>query len=441
MIIGSLAPAYRPDKRIRGHEVSFQTDLQTAARARGDEFVILVPEELGTARMTDVVACLPDRKDPARCLVGVRRWLEELRSADEVLVVLYEGSLSWLSEFDALAGDFPHVQFVVNLFFPEASLDVPSTSQDSLVQPVPVAVREAMNRTVSGTVWRPLPQPNVTVLAETPERQFLAEALGVPIVRPWPLHSQLATVDPPRRTVAPLGHFRVLIPLAPRQVGPRVMRDIDFVTRQVDRVASGTSFRFTIAGPLAKGSIAFRSVERAVRPGISMRAEELEPADYAALFAEHDAIWFPLRGHYTTQSSGKALDALVTATPIIAPSGSYAAKQQRRWLPGAPAYDGNREAIELLLRCPSLAPTWRRRLVDVNRDVRAAYSATTALTRLLDVVTSARDVEQASPAPASPGSEGGVPSPQPRPGRTRKHVMRILEGLDLARAFLRFLRR
>jgi hypothetical protein len=442
MIIGSIAPAYRPDKRIRGHEVSFQTDLRAAALARGAAFHILVPTEAGepgAAGPDGVVACLPDRKDPARCLVGVRQWLAGLGDGDETVVLLYEGGLQWLAAFDALAAEHPRVHFIVNLFFPEPALNTPSTSVDALVQPVPVRVREEENRAAATAAFRPSPQRNVTVLAETEERRFLAQAIGVPAVGTWPLHSQLAVPSTPTRSDASMGRLRVLIPLAPRQIKPRVMRDIEFITRQVDRATDERQIDWTIAGPLARDRQAMRSLSRVLRPGLTLHPEELEPDEYAALFLAHDAVWFPIRGHYTTQSSGKTLDALVTATPIIAPAGSYAAKQQQRWLPGAPAYDGSREAIELLVRLPTLAPSWRRALIDRSSAIRAAYSATEALAALLEVVTGSDGTR------ATTSSVSEAEREQTRPslptGRVQKHRMRVAEALDRTRAFLRFLRR
>jgi len=445
MIIGSIAPAYRPDRRIRGHEVSFQRDLRAAALARGDDLHILVPTEVAASETDDrdgIVACLPHRKDPRRCLAGVRRWLAERGDAVETTVLLYEGALAWLSAFDELAADHPRVHFIVNLFFPEAALNTPSTSVDAMVQPVPVRVREQANRAATMDATRPSPQRNVTVLAETEERRFLAEALGVDIHGTWPLHSHLAASPIPHRTTDPMDPLRVLIPLAPRQVKPRVMRDIEFVTRQVDRATDVRRIEWTIAGPLDRDARAMRIIGRMLRPGLALRPEELESPDYSALFAAHDAIWFPIRGHYTTQSSGKALDALVTGTPIVAPAGSYAAKQQRRWIPGAPAYDGSREAIELLLRLPALVSAWQRALADRNVAIRTAYSAATALEVLLEGAA-AIDGRQAGGCAASERqverSNPGVPGVPA--GRVRKHGMRFAEALDRTRAFLRFLRR
>ncbi len=445
MIIGSIAPAYRPDRRIRGHEVSFQTDLRSAALARGDEFHILVPTEVGAdvaASGTDahdgIIACLPDRKDPVRCLAGVRRWLAQTGDASDITVLLYEGALAWLAAFDELAADHPDVHFIVNLFFPEAALNTPSTSVDAVVQPVPIRVREHENRAAAVSASRPAPQDNVTVLAETEERRFLAEALGIRVDGVWHLHSQLAAAAMPKRSHDPAQPLRVIIPLAPRQVRPRVMRDIDFVTRQVNRAMQDRRIEWTIAGPLARDAAATSVIGRMLRPGLSLRPEELELEEYAALFVAHDAIWFPIRGHYTTQSSGKALDALVTGTPIVAPAGSYAAKQQQRWLPGAPAYDGNREAVELLLRMPVLVAPWQKALADRSAEIRTTYSAATALEQLLGPSAAARRTGADRAA--------GVVRPErsERDGRAgwfAKHRMRLAEAVDLTRAFLRFLRR
>jgi hypothetical protein len=441
MIIGSIAPAYRLDKRIRGHEVSFQTDLRAAARARGDDLFILVPAEIDASAVDaqdGIVACLPDRKDPIRCLAGVRQWLAEVEGAGETTVLLYEGALAWLPAFDVLAADHPRVRFIVNLFFPEAALNTPSTSIDAIVQPVPVRVREQDNRAAMIGAHRPSPQSNVTVLAETEERRFLAEALGVAVAGVWPLHSLLSASPVPARSLDASRPIRVLIPLAPRQVKPRVMRDIDFITRQVDRATVDRRIDWTIAGPLARDARAMRVIGRALRSGLALQPEELELGDYAALFAAHDAVWFPIRGHYTTQSSGKALDALVTGTPIVAPAGSYAAKQQQRWLPGAPAYDGSREAVELLLRLPVLIAGWQRALSDCNGAIRTTYSAATALEVLLDHSGAASRTR--APGPPAGASRPKHPEPSVAAGRLQKHRMRLTEAFDVIRAFFRFAR-
>jgi len=439
MIIGSIAPAYRPEKRIRGHVVSFQSSLRSAALSRGDEFKILVPEDVGSSSDDGIIPYLPDRRDPVRCLTGVRRWLSELEAEDQVVVVLYEGALRWLSAFDALATDHPDVIFLVNLFVPEAGLDAPTSSRAGLVQPSPSRIRELEHRSAVPPGFRQAPRSNVAVLAETEERRFLAEAIGIRTAGVWPLHSPIASIDPPGRTMpatdAPL---RVLIPIAPRQVKPRLMREVEFVTRQVDRSGRDRPIHWTLLCPSAVGAPESVRIRQMLRTGLSLVDDALEPPAYAALFSSHDAVWFPFRGQYTTQSSGKALDALVAATPIVAPAGSYAAKQQQRWLPGAPAYDGSREAIELLLRLHALAPTWQRQLRAISPALRDAYSAETALERLTEVATAAAAARGGPPESRPAEPEGQFPD-EPI-GRSRKHLMRLAEAADLSRAFVRFLR-
>jgi len=439
MIIGSIAPAYRPDKRIRGHVVSFQSSLQGAARSRGANFKILVPKDIGSSGQDDVIPCLPDRRDPTRVLSGVDEWLRSLDGDEAVVVMLYEGALRWLAAFDALAADHPDVKFLVNLFAPEAGLDAPSSSEDGLIRPMPARVRELAHRAAGPLALRPDPQANVVVLAETEQRRFLAEALGIRTGRAWPLHSQIATIELPSRTVTAGSSVRVLVPIAPRQVSPRVLREIDFVTRQTDRASDDRPIEWTLACPLGDDRATSKRVHKVLRPGMSLVAEALESLAYASLFAAHDAVWFPFRGQYNTQSSGKALDALVTATPIIAPAGSYAARQQQRWLPGAPAYDGSREAIELLLRLHALAPAWQRDLRDVQSEIRSSYSADTALSTLIEVAARTSTTTHAVEPPRLAGTRA-ADSDRPL-SRWRKHHLRLTELLDLARAFLRFLRR
>jgi len=437
MIIGSIAPDFRPDRRLRGHEVSFQNDLLRAARGMSHDYFILIPESVGRVDEPNVVACLSEPKNPCRCVADIGRWLESVPQGVDVTVILYEGSLAWLPAFDSLAADWPEVKFIVNLFFPEAGLDVPSTSNDAIVQAVPVRIRFAHNQVQTSSWGRPDPQENVIVLAETHERSFLAEAFGVRVDQVWPLHSQLSGFPSPTGEPSDPDALNVLIPLAPRQVRPRVMRDIDFVTRQVARAKTELPITWTITGPLGTKRSATRLSRRLRRSGILLESNELEISEYASLFAAYDVVWLPIRGHYTTQSSGKALDALVSATPVIAPAGSYAAKEQRRWVSGAPAYEGRREAVELFLALPALVPTWKHKLQEANSAIRFAYSAESALEALVRLAKVPR-VHGLVPvaAKAIPLEHWKVASL----GRVRKHLMRLTEGWDLSRAFLRFLR-
>ena len=432
MLIASLAPGFNTRLRMRGHEVNFQLDLQRAATELGVSFSILAPIDFDPAiarEVGDLIPCIPPAASAEAGVAALAGWLQKRGSAERAIVLLYEGATDWLQAVNEIAPEFPNHVFLVNLFHPEDGLTVPDGGADLLVQSKPLSVREAARRRADRRFAALDPRTNVRVLADTEERAFLAEAAGIRVRDVWPLHSRLTRSDAANRPAPTgVGPLRVLIPLAARQIDSRVLLDIGFIIRQVERVTKGAEHRWTIAGALDHRPRVEARMRKFETDTISVDGRELSPEGYEATFLEHDITWLPLRGFYNTQSSGKALDSLALGTPILAPANSFAAKEQRRWIAGAPAYEGAREAAELLLRLPVLLPSWRQALASNSSAMQAHYSAERAIEHLIKIAQSSDAVRKRPPS--SPARRG--PSETSEPGGTRlaRNRIRLSEAAD-----------
>lgn len=434
MIIVTMSATWSPHLKLRGHDVSFHATLRSSANHSGLTAYTLVPTSASAFVEDGEIPILRDPADMRKCTTDIKRWLEDLPPEQNVAFILYEGSTEWLAAVSSLAQSFPQHAFICNLFHPEPTLITPRFSGESLRLPLLAAPISDEAFTARHFTGINIPS-NVRLMAETETRAFLAQSLGLPVEDVWPLHSILAVPGTRAQTrKRDDSAVRILIPLAARQIDRRVMSDLRFVISQSSRGHAGGALKWTIAGALDHRPSAMSAVMTLQSDDVTVRPEAADALDYASQFWNHDAAWFPVRGTYTTQSSGKVLDALVSGLPIVAPAGSFAVSEQRKWVPGAPAYDGRREAVEIFLRLPSLRAHWQNELLRSHDAIVHHYSADRAVSLLVKLATSERPRQQTlSLFQAGASPSGSVQGDLASRIQYLKHA--LLELFDAARSF------
>ncbi len=399
-----------------GHEVSYQRALTEAAQRRGIASAVIVPFE------TD--ADIPGLVT----LGGGTAWVDGFRKhlsnydQERVTVLFYEGDLDTLRFAAHLAQLHPEVVFVVNLFGKDANLAVPHLSERSSQRGLHLQriERPAAEQSPSDSIHGDAPA-NVLVYADTARRAVLARTLGLQNVMTWPLYSVLdvRSAEPHHPSQGPC---RVVIPIAGRQVTRQLVYEVACVVELCDRYgAPGQRFDWHVFGGGYDSNWRRRSRARRMARlrslGVRFDPDGLSGDSYASVLTQADVIWLPQRGSYTTQSSGKAADALVTGTPVIAPNGSFPAQEMDRWVPGAPAYTGVREAVEILLRAPALLPPLRDAIGQRLDEIRWWYSPERAVDEILDASNRVHD----RLAPSGGRESIAVDSPRP-PAPPERHM-------------------
>lgn len=384
----SVAPRYRMavDGAHGGHYTVYQDDLRAGAARLGLPLEVLADRRATVDEGASTVLDTTDERTIAASVAGV------LRPDD--LVMVYEGSLAMVEAFVPVAADRPDVRFVVNLFRPEPGL-VPARRSRGRARPSDrVAVR-----TLSDGV-----PDNLVISAETEARVELARRLGIACAGAWRVHSALWDVE-----ADPAGHvridgsaLRVLVPLADRGHSEDVVRDVATVLHLLRNHADGARVSITLMGA---GSMKHSAQVRGPRLEALGAHRIVSPADrraYAALSAAHDVIWIPNRQSYLTQSSGKALDALVVARPVMAPAGSWPAAESSRWAGEQLTYRDANGAARLLLDLRGRIHHLHDRLAQGSERIRAAYAPESTVLRVLELVAHGARPADIAPAHAAP---------------------------------------
>ena len=366
-----------------GHEIAYQRALTTAAAACSVDAVVLVPA--GTeAEIPNVVSLAGDPKGS-----WVVRLDEELRArADQrVTVLIYEGDLEKLRFTSHMAALHPEVVFVVNLFSGDPELTVPSLSERRLGRRLK-RLRSSAGADGGLACFAVSVPDNVVVYADTERRRMLASSIGLSDVSTWPLYSVVESAQR-QRPSTPEGLTRVVIPVAGRQATRQVAYELSCVVDLCRRYASaGHEFDWYVFGGGYERNwrmrVRARRLARLRRLGVRFDPHGLSGDEYHQALAEADVVWLPKRGTYTTTSSGKAADTLVSGTPILAPNGSFPAQEMERWVSGAPAYTGVREAVEVFIRAESIFPALRQSRAECLEEVRWWYSPKRAITEIME---------------------------------------------------------
>lgn len=398
-----VAPNYRTGAgpSENGHYTLYHDDLREAARRLGWEALTLVDRDQPADER--VVPCL-DGSDHVRMAESVGAQVR-----DDDLVVVYEGSLPVLSAVCGIAGAHPHARFVVNLFSTEGGLD----GRDH----IPPEVGE-------------LP-PNVFVTAETDRRASDARRLGVSCHGTWRLHSTLhdITVEPETPDRSSGGpELRVLIPLSTRGYSSGVVHDIAYVVKRLgDATGRGRiRIRWTLTGAESTKPSAIVRGQALEKLGVDRIIAPHDKSGYAGLFAAHDVVWMPQRTTYLSQSSGKALDALVMGLPVVAVSGSYPAEHSARWAGTDLSYADSESAAETLFGL--IEETWpvRASLAQRFEEIRGHYSPASSVLHLMSLT------DELSGGAESPRTVSVVPVHQ-EPSTLEKSRWAVLRATRVAR--------
>lgn len=360
-----VAPQFGTGKvPFGGHEETYPLGLARAAAGAGVPWTILAPVSSKVIER-GVVACL-DPADVGTLMASLDRRLRALPPEERSTtgVVVYEADTPLAVALAGLADEHPEVRFLANLFLSETGVDVPVLrrkryrTQPEITPYGPEALAVSL-RHLEGVRW----PENLRLTAETDVKALLARSLGMPVTGVWRLHSAMAEraadIDaPPGSEVgvdrdAPL---RVLIALRSSHIHPPLIRDVVDVIERVERAGGADTITWRAAGRFYNERRVRTAVRQLRRVGVEVDGDDrpLDPDAYARSFLDTDVVWMPAVWPYRVQSSGKALDAIVLGRPVIAPAGTAAAEEMRRWVPGVPTYGNPSEAAQLFLRLPSL---------------------------------------------------------------------------------------
>lgn len=363
----------------QGHSYSYQEALSAAAVRAGHTFTMAAPAERVAA--DDVLVTLRLSRRDWSTIAG--EVAAHLRDAPPHVVLVYEGSVEALAAFAQVAPTLDGHTVVLNLFGPGWPLDVP---RDAPRRGVDVRTDPAARAAALAVLAVPLPR-NVVVLADTERRAFLARARGLDVAGVWPTYSLLADGPAVMPTEDPDPDDVVLALSAWQLKGdPGTAADLDDVLRRFRRRTPG--LRFSLLG--AVGPHAPRPLRKRLEALPGAQDGPLPLGEYGRRLAAAGVIWPPKRDQYATQSSGKALDALVVGRPVLLPSGSAGQREQERWVPGAPSYRSREELWDLLVELPDLVGPWADALQARRDDIRAHYTPDRALAVLTAHADTAR---------------------------------------------------
>jgi hypothetical protein len=382
-----VAPKFPVDpvNAADGHHFAYHTGLQDEAARFDIRWEILAPRSTRTER--GLVRPVLDTSSPDELASSLSDYLSQQdgRTLRDTAVVLYEGNRQILEAIQSSASRFSDVRFLVNFFSPDPGLDIPFVAK-----PVPIRHRRPWRSTEVPTAPSVLaPCPNVMVCAETPQRILALRSVGLDPVGEWPIQSAVRSEGSVRASVG--DPLRVLIPLAAWQLDQQAFADVSAVASSLD-MSAGLQLRIAGMWKQRRLSRPVRNrLRRLERQGVTVEIDSTPPANeqYFDRFIESDAIWLP-KGHpYRYASSGKALDALVLGRPVIAPAGTYAAREMQRWVPGMPSYATPEEAIDVFRRLPLLMPAILTELSASLPSIRERYAVSRTLDWLRESLESA----------------------------------------------------
>lgn len=372
-----VAPHFTPaTSRPGSHFVTHTAALAEGFRSIGASCTLLAPEG-------------PEPSDPhCRAVLVTSTPRSTVDSLEGFLTgstpgvsVLYDGGLRYLEPLCDLAGRFPEERFVLNLLDRDQGLTLEPLSH------VESRIRLAQSRRDHERRTSGILPHNIVLTGDTPQRTMLARGMGLPVDGSWHLHSQLAAFAGdfrPGPNDRDPNHLRVLLPLSTWNAEPS-LQEIGFaVLRTPELLDPGQRVSWTLSGNLDRiiGSPILRRLERV---GVTIEHRARPVHEFADLFRSHDLIWLPMRRDCATQSSGKASDALAIGRPIIAPAGSYAAREQARWLPDLPDYRKVEEVPVLIAAIFRLMPYASARFA-ATAEARARHlSAETSAAHVLDL--------------------------------------------------------
>jgi hypothetical protein len=350
------------------HYTNYQLRLQAAAMELGHDFTIVAPTNCSivTAGVVKVLPTEPD-EDYVASITPLIESLAYGNSDSPPVILVYEGSLSIVEAFLPLARRFEDISFFINLFLYEPVFKLSST--------------DVTSRKISQPYEQFKEAGNLHVFAETDSKRLAARQLGMPSVNKWNPFSAICDVHSNEPKPGPSNHgYRILIPLSSWQLSEGLVREMMSIKEKTESDCS-QRLEFHLTGHLADPEI---------EPILSLMSDDgfvITPAsreeqEYANLFASHDVVWLP-NPYYTLQSSGKALDALVQATPIIAPAGTFGWVEQNRWVSGATGYSSAGEASCLFSNLQCVLPAIQADLEEQNERIRECYSPSNTISSLL----------------------------------------------------------
>lgn len=359
------------------HYTSYQLCLQKAARSLGHNFSIVAPTTCSTVSesVVPLLSPPPSSRLSSEIAEFVDRFTLE-HPKEDIVILLYEGSLALASEFSILARRFPFVFFVLNLFLsePDYNLDIAFRGYlDTGIKESPDKLQPSNQAffPIGGNLAQ---TANFVVFAETEAKRFAASLLGISEVRQWRTFSAISGI---RKTAQNQNYssnrYRVLVPLSSWQIGEGLVNEMIAVKKETDaHRGHRAEIEFHVTGYHPDPEVQ-HLLARLGDSGFEITSESRSMEDYVEMYSSHDVVWLPNR-YYILQSSGKALDALVQGTPIIAPVGTYGWREQNRWLGGAPGYSTRREVRDLFLNLQFILPAVASELKRQNETVRDYYS-------------------------------------------------------------------
>jgi hypothetical protein len=291
---------------------------------------------------------------------------------------VYEGELELIGPISRLASRFPKVKFVLNMMRADVPIATPASKN----------YRIKLKKFVKSEIkqnFRSMTIPdNVKILCETDSRSFLLETLGIHSTGSFPTFSQFTR----GRTIYEIDN-KFLERTNPLQVFfPRAIsvKDKKYFSKFLVLI-------FLLRKELQKKELEFHILYHNLLSQILIQAVTLligsrqvhserlplSEEGYWWNFSSPDLIVLIETPLYMTQSSGKAIDALVAGTPVLATSGTYGAKECNRWIEGFPSFTSMNQLAQVLCLGKDLAAIAQTTLREKKIQIRTHYSVNRAL--------------------------------------------------------------
>jgi hypothetical protein len=372
-MIVAYAPRYMGEGVPNGHYSVFQDALFEESIKMGLRFQILSRSDVSGDGAIPLLRSTHFEEN----VTIIENFLDDRTEVSHFFV--YEGELELIGPISRLASRFPKVKFVLNMMRADVPIATPASKKYR------IELKKFLKSEIKQNFCSLTIPNNVKILCETDSRSFLLETLGIHPTGNFPTFSQFTR----GRTIYEIDNNKSLERTNPLQVFfPRAIsvKDKKYFSKFLVLI-------FLLRKELQKKDLEFNILSHNLLTQILIKAvtlllgnrqvhSELLPLseeDYWLNFSHADLIVLIETPLYMTQSSGKAIDALVAGTPVLATSGTYGAKECDRWIEGFPSFTSMNQLAQVLCMGKDLAAIAHSTLREKKIQIRNYYSVNRAL--------------------------------------------------------------
>lgn len=337
-VVISLTPDWTDEF---GHFGPMERRLHAAAAARGVEYRtfassgLLDPDDWQERAFSE-----PSYgSQPKRFTEELRDGVARAAPPDGSVVAFYTADVWHLPGVLRVATEFPHLHLVVNLMRSHPWIDDAMRRPDATARAKAGLLRDCLEA-AEGT--------NVEIVVDTDPLAGDVATLTGRRPRTWPMVAVSNAAERPLRDRAEGAPFRVVAPVH-AQVAKGFAQTVALAERLAPRIGRGeVEFlaRF-VGGGISPSRNLADLADRFEAAGGQLVRDNLSDDDYVDLVADADVVLVPYRVRpFRTRTSGVVLDALLSATPVVAARGTWAGQLVDRLGAGATYNDDSVMQLE-----------------------------------------------------------------------------------------------